>query len=98
VPDLLFSARARADLLDIWLTVSEDNGDDTADRIIDGLLQASQVLCEFPAAGRVEPQLRDNRLRLLNYRQWRIVYLVMADSVTVVRIVHAARDLGRLGG
>ena len=46
--------------------------------------------------GRVVPEFQREDLRELLFRAYRVVYQVRGEMVTVLRVVHAARDLARL--
>lgn len=46
------SAKARADLVAIWLYVAEQDGAETADRVIDRLAESFPLLAAFPAMGK----------------------------------------------
>ena len=46
--------------------------------------------------GRIVPEFSRRNLRELLVRQYRVVYLLRSDTVTVLRVVHGARDLVKL--
>lgn len=61
--------------------------------LIERLVTAAETLCTSPRLGRMVPEYGREYLRELIVRSYRLVYLVEVDRVTVVRIVHAARDV-----
>jgi toxin ParE1/3/4 len=61
----------------------------TAERI----LQTVERLAEFPRSGRVVPEFQDAYLREVFLRQYRIVYRVAGETVTIITVVHGARLL-----
>lgn len=63
---------------------------------IDRLIEAAQHLAVSPNVGRIVPEFNREDLRELLFRAYRIVYQVRGDTVTVLRVVHGARDLARL--
>ena len=48
---------------------------------------------QFPMAGRVVPEYRDDNLREKIYENYRIVYRVKADCIEIVAICHGAKPL-----
>lgn len=52
-----FTARAREDLLDIWLFVAARNSETVADRVYDGIKQTCELLREHPQIGRARPEI-----------------------------------------
>lgn len=85
------SARARADQSAIWLHIAEDRIA-AADRQVDRLAEAFGILADYPDAGRTRTEL-DTPLRAFPVDQYLIFYRVSPESLDVVRILHAARDI-----
>lgn len=86
--------QAEADLDEIWLHVAVDNAKD-ADRLIDRILARCQLLADNPHMGRERPDLRVG-LRSFAVGSHLIVYRPISDGIEVMRVLHGARDLGRL--
>lgn len=63
---------------------------------IDRLIAVAAQLAVSPRLGRVVPEFNREDLRELLFRAYRIVYQVRGETVTVLRVVHGARDLVRL--
>jgi len=63
---------------------------------IDRIVESAEKLKESPQVGRVVPEFGQPELRELIFRGYRIVYLFKNDAVTVLRVVHGARDLAEL--
>ncbi len=59
------------------------------------LRDASRALAEFSGRGRVVPELNDPEIRELIVGSYRLVYQVAADRVTILAVIHGARDLVR---
>jgi toxin ParE1/3/4 len=78
------SARARRDLLTIWLHVAQDN-EAAADRLIDTLTRRFHLLAEHPEAGRSRDDVRDG-YRGFPVGNYQIFYRI--DDRGVVAIVH----------
>lgn len=71
---------------------AETWGDETSDAYAASLLEATQRLTEFPAVGRAREDIRPG-LRTFPVRQHLILYRVHSDTVRILRVLHARRDL-----
>ena len=90
------SNRADADLDEIWLHIAKDNVA-AADRVIDRIEAAENRLAEFPQIGQARPEIRAG-LRHWPVGGYLMFYRVAEEELTVVRVVHGARDLPELFG
>ena len=92
---VLRTTQAVADLDGIWSYIAKENVA-AADRLIDRLYDRFLLLAAHPESGERQPQLADGTYRRSvegNY----VVYYVPDDAgVTIVRVLHAARDESRL--
>lgn len=62
----------------------------------DRLTGAIEKLADSPLLGRIVPEFNRDRIRELIFRGYRIVYSVEGSLVTVLRVVHGARDMRRV--
>jgi len=64
------------------------------------LLGATDQLELFPASGHMVPEIEDESLREVIYRNYRIIYLHAPeeDKVEVLSVVHTSRHLGGVPG
>lgn len=62
----------------------------------DRLIASVERLADSPLLGRIVPEFSRDPLRELLFRGYRVVYSVEAVHVTVLRVIHGARDLRRL--
>ena len=84
--------RARADRVELWLNIAGDNlaaADQTTDRIDEAIAR----LADYPELGPERPHLGSG-IRILPVDNLVIVYHLTPDWLTVIRILHAARDIG----
>lgn len=88
---LMFSQRAREDLIEIWLRVAADDVG-AADRVLDRLERAAINLTENPRMGPARDDIRPG-LRYLVSDAHLLLYRIADDGVEVVRVVHGRRDL-----
>ncbi len=82
---------AERDLDEIYLYVATDSIK-AADGVLTRLLNAEQRLLDFPEMGQARPDLRPG-LRHWPVGNYLILYRIDADAITVVRVIHGARDL-----
>ena len=90
-----FTARAREDLLDIWLFVAARNSETVADRVYDGIEQTCQLLREHPQIGRARQEIHGDA-RSLVIDRWLALYRVTENGAQIVRIIDGARDLAAI--
>jgi toxin ParE1/3/4 len=87
---------ADADLDSIWLYIAADNVA-AAERQIQRIEAAERRLADFPELGPARPELRAG-LRSWTIGAYLIVYRIDPDALTIVRVLHGARDLPGLFG
>ena len=92
---VVFTVRAREDLLDIWLYVAAHNSEAVADRIYDNIEQSCRLLSDHPQLGRARPEIQPEA-RSLVIERWLALYRVTDNGAQIVRIVDAARDLSAI--
>jgi toxin ParE1/3/4 len=85
------SAQAERDLVDLWLYVAEDSLR-AADRLLDQIHAALQMLASHPQMGRRRDALRTG-LRSFPLGDYVIFYLPRDRGIVVVRVLSGYRDL-----
>jgi toxin ParE1/3/4 len=83
--------RANDDLDAIWLHIAEDNLA-AAERLIRAMEAAEDQLGLYPELGQARPDLAPG-LRHWPVGSYLILYRIDHDAVTIVRVLHGARDL-----
>lgn len=87
-----FSRAAREDLIDIWAHIAADSSQ-AADRVLDRLDAAAEVLAAHPRIGPPRDDIRPG-LRYLVSGSYLLLYRVLVDDdVEIVRVTHGSRDL-----
>jgi toxin ParE1/3/4 len=81
------------DLFRIWLSAS-DYSLTRADRLARKIETTVDMLADFPNLGEAVPQLAPNRRRKL-CEDYVIYYDVLGETIVILRVLHAARDLGQ---
>ncbi len=89
-----WSARARADIRELYAYISKDSPH-YGRRYIEKILRIAEKLVEHPQIGRKVPEADHDDIRELIFRNYRIIYRVTPDRVYVVTVLHGSRDLGR---
>lgn len=90
-----YSAKARADIADIWFWIAKEAGDRLADDIIDRIEQRISRLALYPRLGRIRPDIGDGA-RSLVVERWLVLYDTGTDNVRILRVMDGATDLRRL--
>lgn len=67
-----------------------------AAEIVGQLIHSAERLLQFPRLGRVVPEVRDENIRELIYRDYRIVYRITGGQIEILTIVHGSRNLASL--
>jgi toxin ParE1/3/4 len=91
VAQVHYTARARRDLLDIWVAIALDNPA-AADRVYDRLAARVEILERFPNAGSARPDIGD-AARALVELPYLILYRLVPEGAQIVRVLHGARDI-----
>jgi antitoxin ParD1/3/4/toxin ParE1/3/4 len=86
---------ARADLLDIFDYISQDNPD-AARRVINEIRAAMRKLAEMPEMGHFRRDLATEPLRFWQVYSYLIIYRPEAKPLQVVRVLHGARDVRQI--
>ena len=92
---VLFTRRAREDLLDIWLYIASRNSEAIADRVYDRVEDACRLLRDHPLIGPARPEIAP-AARTLAIERWLALYRLVDDGARIVRIIDGARDLARI--
>lgn len=89
---VVWSTAAFADLLQV-LEDLDEKAPGVAVELHREITAAARSLTTFSERGRWVPELQDRRTRELFVRNYRLMYEVHHDQVTIVVFVHGARDL-----
>ena len=92
---IVFSDLATADLNDIALWIARDDVD-AAFRVVAELEQRCFALVSFPQSFPVVDGFRKRGIRKRTHGSYLIFYKISARRIDVLRILHQARDYGRL--
>jgi toxin ParE1/3/4 len=92
---VIYSARSRADIADIWRDIALDGGEALADKKVDHIERRAAMLSRHPLMGLARPEIADGARSLLVER-WLVLYRADSDAVRVMRVVDGARDLRQI--
>jgi toxin ParE1/3/4 len=87
-----FTAKAREDLLDIWVYIAAQISPAIADDVFDKIERACRLLEDQPRLGRVRPEIHAEA-RSLVMERWLALYRIDTGCVELVRVIDGARDL-----
>ncbi|PSQ75523.1 MAG: type II toxin-antitoxin system RelE/ParE family toxin [Bacteroidetes bacterium QH_6_63_17] len=75
-----------------------DIAPDYASLLVDGLLEQAEQLEAFPRMGRIVPEIDDEDIRELIYRDYRLIYIADSENgeVNVLAVIHSSQHLGSL--
>lgn len=88
-----WSEQALSDLQEIRGFIARDSPV-FAELFVDRIIEGSEHLAGFPEAGRVVPEFARSDLRELLLGNYRLVYHLQDEIVSIVTIFHGARLLG----
>jgi len=87
-----FTNSAETDLLELWLTIAEENLV-AADESLDTIQATVSLLGTQPEMGRVRPELADGLRSFPTRTPYIIFYVTEANGLLIVRVLHHARDI-----
>ena len=91
---IAWSEVAEADLDDLYDYIARDVPY-YAEQFVDRLIEAVGVLKDHPRLGRRVPEAQEREdVRELIFRSYRVIYLVEAEQVHILAVIHGSRDLG----
>lgn len=87
-----YARSAEDDLLELWLTIAEDNPD-AADSVLDKIDETARLLTAQPEMGRSRPELAEGMRSFPTRTPYLLFYLPTSEGVVIVRVLHHARDI-----
>ncbi len=103
MPRILLRAAARRDLVDHFIFIGQNTGEEAARRFLKSANAAFEDLARMPRLGASRkfrnPKFADVRMwRVPDFEKHLIFYRQLLDGIVVLRLVHGARDLEELFG
>ena len=92
---VVFSAQSRRDLTEIWDHIAADSIR-AADAIVAEVSDAARSLADMPGIGHVRADVKDPRYRFWAVRKYVMAYRHTSRTLTVVRVIHGARNFRRI--
>ena len=94
-----FTEQAQSELDAIIEYYERIGADDFAEVFEEKVIEKIRPLGQFPRIGRIVPEIGDEAIREVLYRNYRIVYVVDRDDeeVDVLTIFHSSQQFGALG-
>ena len=88
---LIIAADARKDLSDIWDYIATDSVE-AADALYDECLRQFELFVAMPEMGKRQDELSPS-LRSFPVRRYLVFYRVENEELTIIRVLHSARDI-----
>lgn len=89
---VIWTEPARDNLRQIYDYIAEDSIY-YAQEVISCIIEKTEPLDNFPAIGRIVPELMNENIRELFIYSYRIIYEICPDNnIAVLAIIHAKRD------
>ncbi len=89
---IVYSETARADILAIGDKIREAAGELVAERFVARIVATVESLEFMPTRHKIRSELSAD-LRVAGFRKYLIFYRVSGDAVSIVRVLHGARDI-----
>ncbi|MFN8415064.1 MAG: type II toxin-antitoxin system RelE/ParE family toxin [Cytophagaceae bacterium] len=64
-----------------------------ANRQVEVLVSRVEILEAFPQSGRIVPEFNNELIRELIEGNYRVVYKIQKDFISILRVHHAAKDI-----
>jgi len=93
--EVLFARHAQTDLLEAWVFIAEED-QAAADRVLDTIEREANILVTQPLMGRARPDLADGVRSWPTSTAYNLYYVATADGVTILRVLHHARDVQQI--
>lgn len=94
MPQFRKTAQAENDLIEIWLTIAQDNPA-AADRLLDSIEEKGKLIAAHPQLGQARPDIAEE-YRHFPVESYLMLYREQADGIELVRVVHGRRLLDDL--
>ncbi|MEC4895201.1 MAG: type II toxin-antitoxin system RelE/ParE family toxin [Oscillatoria sp. PMC 1051.18] len=87
-----WSSKALEDLDDLAAYIARDSVAYAA-TIIQKILDTTRSLSQFPRSGQIVPELGEENIREKFAYNYRIIYRVQGETVTIAAVIHGKRQL-----
>ena len=92
MPEVFFAQSAQTDLLEAWSFIAEESLE-AADHVLDVIEKEARTLALQPLIGRARPELRQDVRYWPTSAAYNLYYVTNGSEITVVRVLHHARDV-----
>ena len=90
---VVYTDVAKVDVLDAWLYIAQMS-EISADHVLDDIEREAITLSLQPLMGRARPELDDRIRSWPTSTPYILFYTADVDGITLVRVLHHARDIG----
>src|SRR5258706_13135928 len=64
-----------------------------AEKVIENIVEKSKQIEQFPASGRVVPEIENENTRELFIYSYRLIYEIEDGIINMLAVIHGARDI-----
>lgn len=64
-----------------------------AEHLVNKLTKRSEQIAAFPLSGRTVPEYKNENIREVIERPYRLIYLIKAEQIDILAVVHGAQEL-----
>jgi toxin ParE1/3/4 len=89
---VIWTAHSIDDLKEIMNYISRDSVK-YAYILKDNIFNLTEKLIKYPRIGRIVPEYKQDSIRELIYKNYRIIYLIKTESIEILTIFHGTRRL-----
>ena len=89
---VFFARSAQTDLLEAWTFIAEESFE-AADHVLDVIEKEALTLALQPLMGRARPELHNEVRSWPTSAAYNLYYVANDSGITVVRVLHHARDV-----
>lgn len=93
--DLEYSPNAERNLEDIENYITDKADAETADGVVDKILDRCDQLTDMPRAGKARAEIADG-VRSVTSGNYVVYYRIHIDKVEILRVWHGSRDIAAL--
>lgn len=89
---LYWTKQSQEDLIKIRNYISHDSYY-SAKETYENIIKKAEKIIQFPKIGKIVAELNESYLREIKYKNYRIIYKIVNNSIFIIAIVHNARIL-----
>ena len=94
--EIVWTSLAITEVKDIVEYIARDSYH-YAELVEDRIYEVAESLSRFPLRNRIVPEFDNENVREILVHSYRVIYFATETKVTILSVIHSARDLKKLG-